>query len=53
MANLNGLTQVANRPCFDGRLQGKWKRLAPEQQPLPLILYLTTMFRAKLMNSDI
>ncbi|MEH2139676.1 diguanylate cyclase domain-containing protein [Nostoc sp.] len=38
LVNLDGLTQVANRRCFDGRLQAEWKRLAREQQPLSLIL---------------
>ncbi|MEH2201034.1 diguanylate cyclase domain-containing protein [Nostoc sp.] len=38
LVNLDGLTQVANRRCFDARLQAEWKRLAREQQPLSLIL---------------
>lgn len=38
LVNLDGLTQVANRRCFDVRLQAEWKRLAREQQPLSLIL---------------
>ncbi|MFN6462246.1 MAG: diguanylate cyclase domain-containing protein [Nostoc sp. DedVER02] len=38
LVNLDGLTQVANRRCFDGRLQAEWKRLAREQKPLSLIL---------------
>ncbi|MEH2440066.1 diguanylate cyclase domain-containing protein [Nostoc sp.] len=38
LVNLDGLTKVANRRCFDGRLQAEWKRLAREQQPLSLIL---------------
>lgn len=38
LVNIDGLTQVANRRCFDVRLQAEWKRLAREQQPLSLIL---------------
>ncbi|MEH1894443.1 MAG: diguanylate cyclase [Nostoc sp.] len=38
LVNLDGLTQVANRRCFNGRLQAEWKCLAREQQPLSLIL---------------
>lgn len=39
MANLDGLTQVANRRCFDLRLQTEYERLAWEKQPLSLILF--------------
>jgi two-component system cell cycle response regulator len=45
LANLDGLTQVANRRCFDGRLQAEWKRLAREQQPLSLILFDVDKFK--------
>lgn len=38
LASLDGLTQVANRRCFDERLQVEWQRLAREQAPLSLIL---------------
>jgi diguanylate cyclase (GGDEF)-like protein len=38
LAHLDGLTQVANRRCFDERLEYEWHRLAREQQPLSLIL---------------
>jgi len=38
LANLDGLTQVANRRCFNNRLESEWQRLAREQQPLSLIL---------------
>jgi len=34
----DGLTQVANRRCFDERLQFEWQRLLREQQSLSLIL---------------
>ncbi|MEH1846632.1 MAG: diguanylate cyclase [Nostoc sp.] len=45
LVNLDGLTQVANRRCFDGQLQAEWKRLAPEQQPLSLILFDVDKFK--------
>ncbi len=45
LVNLDGLTQVANRHCFDGRLQAEWKRLAREQQPLSLILFDVDKFK--------
>lgn len=38
LASLDGLTQVANRRCFDERLQVEWQRLARQQAPLSLIL---------------
>jgi len=34
----DGLTQVANRRCFDDRLQKEWQRLIREQEWLSLIL---------------
>ncbi|MEH1900740.1 MAG: diguanylate cyclase [Nostoc sp.] len=45
LVNLDGLTQVANRRCFDQRLQAEWKRLAQEQQPLSLILFDVDQFK--------
>ncbi|MTJ11856.1 diguanylate cyclase [Anabaena sp. UHCC 0187] len=45
LVNLDGLTEVANRRCFDGRLQAEWKRLAREQQPLSLILFDVDKFK--------
>lgn len=36
--NLDGLTQVANRRCFDEMLQREWLRCARRQQPIALIL---------------
>ncbi len=38
LATLDGLTQVANRRCFDERLAREWKRLARERSPLSLLL---------------
>ncbi|MBG1244134.1 diguanylate cyclase domain-containing protein [Nostoc sp. NZL] len=46
LVNLDGLTQVANRRCFDGRLQAEWKRLAQEQQRLSLILLDVDKFKS-------
>ncbi len=45
LVNLDGLTQVANRRCFDGRLQAEWKRLTREKQPLSLILFDVDKFK--------
>jgi diguanylate cyclase (GGDEF)-like protein len=38
IANLDGLTEVANRRKFDEQLEHEWKRLLREQKPLSLIL---------------
>ena len=38
LATLDGLTQIANRRCFDDRLHQEWNRMAREQAPLCLIL---------------
>ncbi|GBF82169.1 GGDEF domain-containing response regulator [Aphanothece sacrum] len=38
LANLDGLTEVANRRCFDETLEHEWRRLSREKQPLSLIL---------------
>ncbi|PSN77336.1 diguanylate cyclase, partial [filamentous cyanobacterium CCP4] len=38
LASVDGLTQVANRRCFDARLSAEWQRLTREQAPLSLIL---------------
>ncbi|MCW5317124.1 diguanylate cyclase [Nostoc sp. KVJ3] len=46
LVNLDGLTQVANRRCFDIRLQAEWKRLTREQQPLSLVLLDVDKFKA-------
>lgn len=38
MAMIDGLTQIANRRCFDETLQKEWLRLTREQKPLSLLL---------------
>ncbi|WP_107668656.1 diguanylate cyclase domain-containing protein [Cyanothece sp. BG0011] len=38
LANLDGLTEVANRRCFDETLEQEWKRLTRDKKPLSLIL---------------
>jgi diguanylate cyclase (GGDEF)-like protein len=46
LANLDGLTQVANRRCFNNRLLSEWQRLARENQPLSLILLDVDKFKS-------
>jgi len=38
LVNLDGLTQLANRRCFDEYLDQEWQRLAREHLPLSLIM---------------
>ena len=38
LANLDGLTQVANRRYFDARFSHEWQRCARERCPLSLVL---------------
>jgi diguanylate cyclase (GGDEF)-like protein len=38
LASIDGLTQIANRRCFDEYLYQEWQRLTREQAPLSLIL---------------
>ncbi len=45
LANLDGLTQVANRRRFDEYLDQEWRRLAREQLPLSLILCDVDFFK--------
>ncbi len=45
LASVDGLTQVANRRCFDDRLSAEWQRLAREQAPLSLILCDVDFFK--------
>ncbi|WP_421656321.1 diguanylate cyclase domain-containing protein [Leptothermofonsia sp. ETS-13] len=46
LANLDGLTQVANRRRFDEYLEQEWRRLTREQLPLSLILCDVDCFKA-------
>ncbi|PZO44099.1 MAG: PleD protein [Pseudanabaena frigida] len=45
LVNIDGLTQVANRRCFDQRLELEWERLCREQQPLSLLLFDIDYFK--------
>jgi len=38
MARVDGLTQVANRRCFDETLEREWRRMAREQKPFSLLM---------------
>lgn len=38
LVNLDGLTELANRRCFDEYLEQEWQRMAREQMPLSLIM---------------
>ncbi|BAZ22044.1 diguanylate cyclase with PAS/PAC and GAF sensors [Kalymmatonema gypsitolerans NIES-4073] len=46
LANLDGLTQLANRRRFDQYLKKEWLRLAREQNPLSLILCDVDYFKS-------
>jgi len=45
LANLDALTQVANRRCFNNRLKAEWFKQAQEHQPLSLILFDLDSFK--------
>lgn len=45
LSHLDGLTQIANRRCFDEYLAQEWLRLRREQQPLGLILCDVDFFK--------
>ena len=45
LANLDGLTQVANRRYFDSYLAEQWKTALRDQQPLSLILFDVDFFK--------
>ncbi len=38
MALIDGLTQIANRRCFDDTLEKEWQRLKRTEQPISLLL---------------
>lgn len=46
LANVDGLTQVANRRRFDECLQSEWRRCMREKHPLSLILCDVDSFKA-------
>lgn len=45
LATTDGLTQVANRYCFDGYLQQEWQRSIRDRRPLSLILCDVDFFK--------
>ena len=45
LANVDGLTKIANRRSFDDRLGFEWQRLMRESQPLALILFDVDYFK--------
>ncbi|MFM7408375.1 MAG: diguanylate cyclase domain-containing protein [Cuspidothrix sp.] len=45
LVNIDGLTQIANRRCFNNRLEQEWQRLYREQQPLSLLLFDVDYFK--------
>lgn len=45
LSNRDGLTQVANRRCFDRVLQQEWQRLQRNQEPISLILLDVDFFK--------
>jgi len=45
LVNVDGLTQIANRRCFDERLEQEWLRLCREQQPISLLLFDVDYFK--------
>jgi diguanylate cyclase (GGDEF)-like protein len=45
LVNLDGLTQIANRRCFDYHLELEWERLYREQQPMSLLLFDIDYFK--------
>jgi two-component system, cell cycle response regulator len=46
LANLDGLTKIANRRCFDGTLQHTWQRLGRTEQPLSLLMLDVDFFKS-------
>jgi diguanylate cyclase (GGDEF)-like protein len=45
LAEVDSLTQVANRRCFDERFQWEWQRLLRQSQSLSLILFDVDYFK--------
>ena len=46
LVNIDGLTQIANRRCFNDRLEFEWERLCREQKSLSLILFDIDYFKS-------
>lgn len=45
LASVDGLTQIANRRCFDKTLHSEWQRMARNQEPISLILLDLDFFK--------
>jgi sigma-B regulation protein RsbU (phosphoserine phosphatase) len=45
LVNTDGLTQIANRRCFNNRLEQEWQRLHRKNQPLSLLLFDIDYFK--------
>ncbi len=45
LASVDGLTQIANRRCFDKTLQSEWLRMAKNKEPISLILLDLDFFK--------
>lgn len=45
LVNLDGLTKIANRRCFDERVIYEWQRLYRERQPLSLLMFDVDYFK--------
>jgi diguanylate cyclase (GGDEF)-like protein/PAS domain S-box-containing protein len=45
LVNLDGLTQIANRRCFNDRIVLEWNRLHREQEPLSLLMFDVDYFK--------
>jgi diguanylate cyclase (GGDEF)-like protein/PAS domain S-box-containing protein len=45
LASVDGLTQIANRRCFDKTLQSEWHRMARNKEPISLILLDIDFFK--------
>lgn len=45
LVNLDGLTQIANRRCFNDRIIYEWNRLHRERKPLALLMFDVDYFK--------
>jgi sigma-B regulation protein RsbU (phosphoserine phosphatase) len=45
VVNIDGLTQIANRRCFNDRLEHEWQRLYREKKPISLLLFDVDYFK--------